>query len=134
MFSQASEVEIDVDDTLLTVHINPYFLRLNFSHGVVEDDDSSARYDPSSGYLTVTLTKESRGQTFEDLDLLAKLLAPRVPEHHVEPTIEVIDSHDAPTTGEDEVIQRMEALGLDEERRQILEGIKADWQVIVEAE
>lgn len=43
----------------------------------MENDDSSARYDPSSGYLTVTLTKEKVGEAFDDLDLLAKLLAPR---------------------------------------------------------
>ena len=73
-------MEIHVDGTLFTVHINPYFLRLNFPHSVVEDDETSARYDPSSGYLAVTLTKETKGQVFEDLDLLAKLLAPRTSE------------------------------------------------------
>jgi protein SHQ1 len=59
------------------VHIHPYFLRLNFPHPILEDDDSSASYDPSSGTLTVRLTKETKGTHFPDLDLLAKLLAPR---------------------------------------------------------
>ncbi|KAF5365617.1 hypothetical protein D9758_003180 [Tetrapyrgos nigripes] len=74
---RASDVEINVDDTLFSLHINPYFLRLNFSHPVIEDDASSAKYDPGSGYLTVTLTKQVKGEEFKDLDLLAKLLAPR---------------------------------------------------------
>jgi protein SHQ1 len=58
--------------------VNPYFLRLNFDKRVLEDDASSAYYDPASGYLTVTLTKEIPGEVFEGLDLLAKLLAPRL--------------------------------------------------------
>ena len=71
------------------MHINPYFLKLNFSHNVVEDDDSAAQYDPSSGYLAVKLTKEMKGQIFDDLDLLAKLLAPPPPVEG--PSIEVIE-------------------------------------------
>ena len=85
-----------MDETLFTVHINPYFLRLNFSHPLLEDDASSAVYDPSTGYLTVTLTKEVPGQDFKDLDLLAKLLAPRPPsDAPPQPVIEVLDSEDA---------------------------------------
>ena len=69
-------MEITVDDTVLTVHINPYFLRLNFSHALLEYDASSAQYDPGSGNLTVTLAKAVKGQKFDDLDPLAKLPAP----------------------------------------------------------
>jgi protein SHQ1 len=112
-------VEIRVDDTLLTVHVNPYFLRLKFSHAVVEDDDSSAQYDAGSGYLTVTLTKETRGQEFTDLDLLAKLLAPRssVPAR---PTIEVLSSEDSPQLSEDTLANRTAEMSLEE--REILQG------------
>jgi protein SHQ1 len=73
------------------VHVNPYYLRLSFSHAVVEDDDASVQYDASSGNLTLTLTKLRKGQDFKDLDLLAKLLAP--PKTPVRPTIEVLSSH-----------------------------------------
>ena len=83
-------MEINVDETQLTVHVNPYFLRLNFPHNVVEDDSSSADYDPGTGYLSVSLTKEQKGQHFKDLDLLAKLLAPR--QSKAAPSIEVISS------------------------------------------
>jgi protein SHQ1 len=89
---RASEVEINVDDTLFTLHVNPYFLRLNFTNSLLEDDKSSAKYDPRSAYLTVTLTKAVVGQVFDDLDLLAKLLAPRPSEPQPGPSIEVINS------------------------------------------
>ncbi len=113
-----------MDETLFTVHINPYFLRLNFSHPLLEDDASSAVYDPSTGYLTVTLTKEIPGQEFKDLDLLAKLLAPRPSKNAPpQPTIEVLDSQlteqDADT---DELVERTQKLTL--EQREILEGVQ----------
>ena len=81
-----------MDETLVTVHANPYFLRLNFPKAILEDDDSSAQYDPSAGYLTVTLTKEKAGEAFDDLDLLAKLLAPRKTPKRTMTNIEVISS------------------------------------------
>ncbi|KAG8958957.1 hypothetical protein FRC00_002108 [Tulasnella sp. 408] len=136
----ASEVEIDVDGTQFSVHINPYFLRLNFSGNVVEDDDSHARYDPSTGYLTVKLSKETRGEYFGDLDLLAKLLAPRSSSVAEEtdgplsegepkggvyhPTIEVIGGSDDPA---EELAAATENMTLDEERRVLLEAEQAGW-------
>lgn len=114
-------MEIHVDGTLFTVHINPYFLRLNFPHSVVEDDETAARYDPSSGYLAVTLTKETKGQVFEDLDLLAKLLAPRPSEaRDKEPLIEVLDSSETGDAEEEELIAATRNLSL--EQHEILEG------------
>ncbi|KAG8684775.1 hypothetical protein FRC09_015148 [Ceratobasidium sp. 395] len=95
---RAADVEIHVEDTLFSIHINPYFLRLNFPHSVLEDDESSAKYDPASGTLTVRLTKETKGIHFPDLDLLAKLLAPRSAAvlgeqgRARQPLIEVLDS------------------------------------------
>jgi protein SHQ1 len=91
---RASEIEIHVDDTLFSLHVAPYFLRLNFPASVLEDDQSSAVYEPVSGYLTLTLTKLNRGETFPDLDLLAKLLAPPAQSTPRNATIEVLDSQD----------------------------------------
>ncbi|OBZ75723.1 Protein shq1 [Grifola frondosa] len=125
---RASDVEISVDETLFSVHINPYFLRLNFSHALVEDDASSAAYDPGSGYLTVTLTKEVRGQEFKDLDLLAKLLAPRPSQQaHGAPIIEVLDSQDTANDAEDDLVARTQGLSL--EQQEILEAAENDWQL-----
>ncbi|KAI0637170.1 SHQ1-domain-containing protein [Trametes polyzona] len=126
---RASDVEINVDETLFSVHINPYFLRLNFSHPLVEDDASAAVYDPSTGYLTVTLTKEVPGQEFKDLDLLAKLLAPRPSQTApAQPIIEVLDTQEAPEIDADEELaSRTQELSL--EQREILEAAENDWQL-----
>ncbi|KAH7889647.1 SHQ1 protein-domain-containing protein [Phlebopus sp. FC_14] len=124
---RASDVEISVDDSLLIIHVSPYFLRLSFPHSVVEDDDSSAQYDPSSGYLTVTLSKEVKNQHFADLDLLAKLLAPRPSKPPTAPSIEVIDSQS--TTGDiAEISQRIDQLVLEEEG-DTLQAANDDWQL-----
>lgn len=85
----------------------------------MEDETSSAKYDPSSGYLTVTLTKEIKGQVFDDLDLLSKLLAPRPSVQ--QPVIEVIGSSDL--SEEDMLVARTQALSL--ERQEILKGMSA---------
>jgi protein SHQ1 len=113
---RASEIEIHVDDTLLSLHVAPYFLRLSFPASVVEDDQSSAVYDPASGYLTLTLTKLNREENFPDLDLLGKLLAP--PPAQSTPrnaTIEVLSSQD---TSENTVTSDPG----DTERNEILDG------------
>ena len=109
-----------VEGALFSLHINPYFLRLNLPKPVLEDENSSAQYDPSSGYLTVTLTKEVPGEEFEDLDLLSKLLAPKAEcRNDQHPVIEVINSTD------DEIMQLAEntkQLSLEQEREVFMEG------------
>ncbi|KAK2460574.1 hypothetical protein APHAL10511_007044 [Amanita phalloides] len=117
---RASDAEIHVDGPLFSLHINPYFLRLHFSHNVLDDEASSAEYDPSSGYLTVTITKEVKGQEFKDLDLLATLLAPRpsIKPH----AIEVLSSDSAGA-----IVQSEE--GLSPEQKEILTAAHNDWQL-----
>ncbi|KAF5386804.1 hypothetical protein D9615_001853 [Tricholomella constricta] len=129
---RATDVEIHVDETLVSIHINPYFLRLNFSYPLLEDDTSSAKYDPSSGYLTVTLTKENKGQVFDDLDLLAKLLAPRPSAPR--PIIEVVSEsaeQSEERTEEDDLVAQTKAMSL--EREEILLAAENDWQLPQEA-
>ena len=111
-------MEIHVDRTLFSLHVNPYFLRLTFSSNVIEDDTSSANYDPSDGILTVTLSKETKGEHFADLDLLAKLLAPRSTEPTSRPQVEVLHSE------VDDLASRTRELHL--ERDQFLEGGLSD--------
>lgn len=106
---------------MFTLHINPYYLRLNFPHALQEDDEASAQYDPSTGFLTVTLTKAVPGQHFDDLDLLSKLLAPRPSELRSQgPLIEVLDSQNTEQSVEDELVAQTEGLSL--EQNEILEG------------
>jgi hypothetical protein len=122
---KAAEAEINVDAETLTVYINPYFLRLNFPHPVLEDDGSSAEYNASSGYLNVTLSKESYGQDFKDLDLLAKLLAPRpTVDAAPRPTIEVIGPDNVPQDDEVADLTRLTE-GLSLQHEELNEGM---WQ------
>ena len=66
------------------------------------------------------MTKAVRGQNFEDLDLLAKLLAPRKSGRTTEtPLIEVLDTQEA-ISEEDELAARTEGLSLADQ--EILEG------------
>ncbi|KAL1680813.1 SHQ1 protein-domain-containing protein [Schizophyllum commune] len=126
---RASDVDIHVDDTLLTIHINPYFLRLNFPHPVSEEDGSAARYDAGAGFLHVTLNKQVKGQEFKDLDLLSKLLAPR-PTQAQTPAIEVISSQEADTARADDDVDRLSAQAerLTLEQDEFLQAEENEWQ------
>ncbi|KAF8201459.1 SHQ1 protein-domain-containing protein [Pholiota molesta] len=107
---------------LVTVHVNPYFLRLNFSKPLLEDEESSANYDPSSAMLTVTLTKENKGEVFEDLDLLAKLLAPRK-----------LSTKQLQTRAEEDLVAQTESLSMQD--GELVQGVltrdseENDWQL-----
>ncbi|CAE7221681.1 unnamed protein product [Rhizoctonia solani] len=130
---RAADAEIHVEDTLFSAHISPYFLRLNFPHPVLEDDDSSASYDPSSGTLTVKLTKETKGIHFPDLDLLAKLLAPRSAAalndegRSKGPLIEVLDAPSADTLASQ--LGSKLRLDLDQEHAVFARAAENDWQL-----
>ncbi|CAO3609907.1 unnamed protein product [Cunninghamella blakesleeana] len=97
---QGSNVNLHVQDTEFRFFLKPYFLRLYFPGPLVEDDDSKASYDPSSGEFIVRVSKEKKGEHFNDLDLLTKLLARKgeadqnksIPK---KPLIEVISSQPA---------------------------------------
>ncbi|KAI0928358.1 hypothetical protein AcW1_005627 [Taiwanofungus camphoratus] len=125
---RASDIEIHVEETLFSVHINPYFLRLTFPHPLLGDEDASASYDAGSGYLTIAVAKEVNGQEFKDLDLLAKLLAPR-PSAHIQeqPVIEVLGVEDAPSNDDDELAERTQNLTL--EQQEFIEAAQNDWQI-----
>ncbi|KAL1748136.1 SHQ1 protein-domain-containing protein [Schizophyllum fasciatum] len=123
---RASDVDIHVDDTLLTVHINPYFLRLNFPHPVYEEEGSAARYEAGTGFLYVTLNKQVKGQNFKDLDLLSKLLAPR-PTHAQTPIIEVVASQEADTDdGVGDLSAQTERLTLEQD--EFHQAAENEWQ------
>ncbi|PAV24307.1 SHQ1-domain-containing [Pyrrhoderma noxium] len=122
---RASDIELHVEGTLFSVHINPYYLRLVLPGSVIEDDDSSAVYDADQGYLTVTLTKSTPGEDFKDLDVLARLLAPPkldTSNTPTQPLIEVMDSQD----DNDDAVSLEE---LSQDQRDLLEASENDWHI-----
>ena len=84
---------------ILYIDIRKYNYSLYFPGNIIEDDDSTAKYDLSSGKFHVRITKETKGEHFPDLDLLNKLLARRgeAPDESnktKKPLIEVIGGDD----------------------------------------
>ena len=86
-YIKASEVQIDISGNEFRLYINPYFLKLNFPGGLIEDGRESSTYDIASGKLLLKIPKEERIQ-FKDLDLLTKLLDIKKPSSA--PIIEVL--------------------------------------------
>ncbi|KAJ2345953.1 hypothetical protein GGF43_005092, partial [Coemansia sp. RSA 2618] len=74
---RAQSIEFDVEDDQFKFFANPYYLRLTFPGKIVEDEKSTAKFDASSGDILVTLSKQTPGEEFENLDLLSSLLATR---------------------------------------------------------
>ncbi|XP_067024259.1 protein SHQ1 homolog isoform X2 [Acropora muricata] len=72
-----SDVEFYIDGSEFKFYVKPYFLRLNLPGELIEDGRESASYDVDKGTFTVKLPKLNRGETFEGLDLLTTLLAPK---------------------------------------------------------
>ena len=69
----------------------------------------------------MTLTKENPGEEFKDLDILAKLLAPKRPEP-AQPVIEVLGSDNPAETDQDEEELVKATEKLDIGHRELLEG------------
>ncbi|PIA18478.1 SHQ1-domain-containing protein [Coemansia reversa NRRL 1564] len=74
---RAQSIEFDVDVDQLKFFASPYYLRLTFPGKVTESDESSATYDATLGEILVTLSKQTPGEEFPNLDLLTGLLATR---------------------------------------------------------
>ncbi|SCU90972.1 LAMI_0E04258g1_1 [Lachancea mirantina] len=68
-------LEIVVDENLFIFHLAPYYLRLRFSHKLVDDERCKAEYKAKEEIILVRIAKETPGEQFEDLDLTTKLLA-----------------------------------------------------------
>eukprot|EP00667_Euglena_gracilis_P014068 EG_transcript_14546 len=72
------DIQIVVEGSEFTFFIKPYYLRLTFSHRLVEQEDHHAQYDIAKEVIEVRLQKEAPGDMFEDLDMVTKLLTRKV--------------------------------------------------------
>jgi protein SHQ1 len=87
---------------------------------VIEDDDSSAKYDISSGMLSIALTKVNRGEHFPDLDMTNRLLA-RTGEI-------VVDASSVPKGGPPK-IQLLSSLDLFDDDEDLEQALKYDFKI-----
>jgi protein SHQ1 len=88
----STDIEFQVDSNVFIFSLSPYYLRLRFSHALLNDEDerviddetlkSTLNYNASDCTVEISIAKEIPGQEFEDLDLLTKLLArAKNPDH-----------------------------------------------------
>ncbi|KAJ2704323.1 hypothetical protein H4R19_005250, partial [Coemansia spiralis] len=116
---RAQSVEFDVDDDQFKFFASPYYLRLTFPGRVTEDDGSSASFDAATGDISVTLSKQTPGETFANLDLLSSLLATRQEREAADsasaaalprrPVIEEIGAADGMVGGVDGILEQARA-------------------------
>lgn len=92
-YVKIADVDFFINDTEFKFYVKPYFLRLNLPGKITEDGRESASYDVEKGTFSIKLPKLHAGETFENLDLLTTLLAPKKKASlNVKPLIEVVES------------------------------------------
>ncbi|ESO07604.1 hypothetical protein HELRODRAFT_190991, partial [Helobdella robusta] len=114
-----SEPEICIDGHEFKFYCKPYYLRLNFSHELIEDGRETAAYD--DGYFRIKVPKANPGEEFLDLDLLTKLLTVRGKTEAKPPSIEIItDKLNGLSTNSG---------NLEDEENEVLEDDEIDWHI-----
>ncbi|KAN0034321.1 hypothetical protein ACTFIV_000818 [Dictyostelium citrinum] len=73
-YIKASEADFYLLENQFKFYCKPYFLRLTFSHNIVENGKEKASFNVNTQEFTFYLPKEIKGQKFNDLDLITKLL------------------------------------------------------------
>lgn len=86
-YIKITEADCFIDDDEFYFHSEPYYLRLHLPGKIQENQHS--QYDFDTHNLTVRVAKQTKGEHFEGLDLLTKLLTPKV-EKFKHKEIEVI--------------------------------------------
>jgi protein SHQ1 len=69
-YVRVDDIDFDVDELVFKLSVPPYFLRLNFPHGVLIDGRESAEYDYDSGVLKVSHTLSSTPKLVEEFSLI----------------------------------------------------------------
>lgn len=72
------EIDIDIDGNKFIFICRPYYLRLNLPGEIVENEELKSSFDSDTGEFSFTCPKKFRGEFFADLELITKLLTPKV--------------------------------------------------------
>ncbi|KAK7111466.1 protein SHQ1 homolog [Littorina saxatilis] len=76
-YAKVAETEFHIQDEIVCFYSKPYYLRLHLPNRVLDEDDrNEATYDVDKGTFTAKIGKENKGEEFEGLDMLTKLLTP----------------------------------------------------------
>ncbi|BFZ13180.1 hypothetical protein BsWGS_16219 [Bradybaena similaris] len=78
-YIKVAEAECYIQDDEFYFYSQPYYLRLHLPGKIVENELSKSSYDVDTGQLTVRVAKERKGEQFEGLEMLTKLLTPKTP-------------------------------------------------------
>lgn len=77
-YSSLGDLELNVEENTFVFSSKPYYLRLNLPGPIIENDFSTSSFDSDTGEFTFTLDKVNPGEHFADLDMITKLLCPKV--------------------------------------------------------
>lgn len=72
------ELDIDVDGNVFLFVCKPYYLRLKLPGSLIDDHSMKSSYDTDSGEFIFMYAKQFPGEFFKDLDLVTKLLTPKI--------------------------------------------------------
>lgn len=89
-YARITDTEIFIEENEFRFHSKPYFLRLLLPGSIIEDGREEAKYDTDKGSYTIKVPKETKGQQFEGLDMITKLLTPKGQTTAQSPMIEVL--------------------------------------------
>lgn len=74
-FSKGKDLDFCIEGCEFRFSLNPYYLRLRFSHEIIEDGTEDAEWHVNEGTIRIWLPKKLKKQHFTDLDMISKLLA-----------------------------------------------------------
>jgi len=99
-YIKASEADFYLLGNQFKFYCKPYFLRLTFSHNIIENGKEKASYNVNTLEFTFYLPKENIGEQFNDLDLITKLLEKKSSTTTSGPKIQLLDETDGTNLSE----------------------------------
>jgi len=96
-YTKINEADLFVESTDFRFYCKPYFLRLNLPGNILDNTETeSGTYDFDEGVFKLKFQKETKGQHFEGLDLITKLLTPAETKkkNPIGPLIEELDNRE----------------------------------------
>ncbi|KZC10084.1 Protein SHQ1 like protein [Dufourea novaeangliae] len=101
-YANIKDTEVYVDGTDFRFYSTPYYLRLKLPGEIEENDSSFGSYDCEKGNFSLRFSKVTKGEHFENLDMITTLLAPPKKKNNIVPNIEVIGN---PSANAEDIIE-----------------------------